>query len=307
MRTRLLLLILLAAALTGGAVWWWRGQAAPKLGEAAYAHTNAILAYGPRPPGSEGLKSVRSYLRAQLETAGWVTAGQPFERSTSVGTVGFENIRARFPGKGEGDLWQRPVQGLLCAHMDSKWFKDRVFLGADDAASACGAILTIAKVLATENPELAQRLELALFDGEEAFGPEITPFDGLYGSRFYSNEWRTVATKPAFGVLLDMIGHKNLNIALPSDTPEPLRAAVMAAAKKEGAASHFGMAPGPIIDDHTPLNLAGIPTVDIIGNFTASGWWHTSGDSLELISPESLDLSIRVTLRVLRDRLKAAK
>jgi hypothetical protein len=74
---------------------------------------------------------------------------------------------------------------------------------------------------------------------------------------------------------------------------------------------------GPIIDDHTPLNLAGIPTVDIIGRFTIGyepngrpipvPWWHTPGDSLDLISPESLDLSIRVTLRVLREQLQATE
>lgn len=311
MRNRLVLICLLAAALCGGAFFWWQDRSSQRLGEAARAHTEAILSHGPRPAGSAGLKAVRSYLRSQLEAAGWVVAAQAFERTTSNGQVAFENLRARFPG-GSGDLWQRPVQGVLAAHMDSKWFKDQVFLGADDAASACGAILVIGKVLATDEPALARQVELVFFDGEEAFGqgikevfgPGITPFDGLYGSRHYANEWRTAAAKPSFGLVLDMIGHKKLDIALPSDSPEPLCAAVLGAAKKEGAAAHFGMAPGPILDDHTPLNLAGIPTVDIIGNFSAGGWWHTSRDSLELISSESLDIAIRVTLRVLRGQLK---
>lgn len=303
MRNRLVLISLLAAALCGGAYFWWQARSSQRLGEAARAHTHAILSHGPRPAGSAGLAAVRSYLRGQLEAAGWVVAGQTFGRNTSNGQVAFENLRARFPG-GRGDLWQRPVQGVLAAHMDSKWFNDQVFVGADDAASACGAILVIGKVLATDEPALARQVELVFFDGEEAFGPGITPFDGLFGSRYYANEWRTSATKPSFGLLLDMVGHKKLDIALPSDSPEPLCAAVLGAAKKEGAAGHFGMARGPIIDDHTPLNLAGIPTVDIIGNFSASGWWHTSGDALELISSESLDTTIRVTLRVLRGQLK---
>ena len=306
MRNRLVLICLLAASLIGGGFWWWHRRASTQLGEAAYEHTKAILAQGPRPAGSAGLTAVRAYLRAQLKAAGWVPSGQPFERSTSNGQVAFENVRARFSAGGSTS-GTRPVRGILGAHMDSKWFKDQVFLGADDAASACGAILTIAKVLATEDPALAQDLELVFFDGEEAFGPSITPFDGLYGSRFYATEWRTAAVKPTFGMVLDMIGHQQLDVALPSDTPEFLRTAVMDAAKNVGAASHFGMAPGPIIDDHTPLNLAGVPTVDLIGNFTKAGWWHTSGDSLALISPASLDLSIRVTLRVLRAQLKADK
>jgi hypothetical protein len=101
-----------------------------------------------------------------------------------------------------------------------------------------------------------------------------------------------------------MIGHENLSIRLPSDTPAPLKDAVLAAARSEGAEQHFGMAPGPIIDDHVPLNFAGIPTVDIIGDFARSGWWHKPADNLKIISAESLDISIRVTLGVLDQHLK---
>jgi len=313
MRTRNILLLLLATAVVGGGILWWLGQRPPQRGAAAYQHTKAILEFGPRPPASEGLHAVRGYLKSHLESAGWVVQAQPFERSTSNGEVKFENLRARFPGGG-GDPWQRPVKGLLAAHMDSKLYKDKVFLGADDAASACGAILEIADILARESPALAGQMELVFFDGEEALGEGITPFDGLFGSRYYASEWRTKTDKPPFGLVLDMIGHQDLRIALPSDTPETLRDATLAAAKAESASANFTMAPGPIMDDHVPLNLAGIPTMDMIGNFSLGvgsdykpiyvPWWHTPGDSLELISPKSLDISIRVTLRVLRGQLQ---
>jgi hypothetical protein len=141
------------------------------------------------------------------------------------------------------------------------------------------------------------------FDGEEALEENITPQDGLYGSRHYANFWRARDDKPKWGILLDMIGHKDLSIRLPSDTPQDLKELVFAAAKEEGADAHFGMAATPIIDDHVPLNLAGIPTVDLIGDFTRRGWWHTVGDNLNIISPESLDISIRVTLRMIDMRL----
>jgi glutaminyl-peptide cyclotransferase len=303
MRVRILLAGMVAAAVVGGGVLWWNGRAEPRLGQAAFAQTAALLELGPRPPGSAGLEAVRGRLRAQLEAAGWVTAGQAFERSTALGKVRFENVRARFPA-GNTDPWQRPVKGLLCAHMDSKLCKNEQFLGADDAASACAAILEIARVLATTKPLQAQQMELVFFDGEEAFEANITPFDGLYGSRYYANEWRASATKPRFGIVLDMIGHKDLAIRLPSDTPASLCAAVLAAANQEGAGKFFGMAAGPIIDDHTPLNLAGIPTVDIIGDFSNRRWWHTPADSLQNVSPASLDVSIRVTLRLLDGLLR---
>lgn len=310
MRNRLILVSLsTAAVVAGGILWWQSGKGAPR-GAAAYAHTVAILDFGPRPAGSAELDAVRSYIATQLAALGWATQAQPFERSTAFGTVKFENLIARFPA----GPWERPVKAVLCAHVDSKLFKDRVFLGADDAASACGAVLEIAAILANEDPELARQVELVFFDGEEAFGPEgITPFDGLFGSRYYARQWQTQPYKPAFGILLDMIGHKNLKIDLPSDTPEALRDAVLAAAKAERASAHFGIAPGPFLDDHVPMNMVGIPTVDLIGKFALgyepsgkpiyAAWWHTTGDTLELISPESLDISVRVTLRFLREKL----
>jgi len=293
-----MLIIIALVALGGGTALWLREKAAPRLGEAAYRQTAAILSFGPRPAGSEALDSVRAHVRRELEAAGWVTTLMEFEGLTPIGTVRFANVRARYAGDG-GDPWDRQVDGLLCAHIDSKLYNDRHFLGADDAASACAAIIEIARVLALDRPRQAERLELVFFDGEEAFGENITPRDGLYGSRHYANQWRTRADKPRFGILLDMIGHKDLAIRLPSDSPPRLRDAVLAAAKQENAARHFGMAAGPIIDDHVPLNNVGIPTVDVIGDFTRRGWWHTPSDNLDIISPVSLDLSMRVTLRTL--------
>ena len=298
MRARMLLIGIVAAAVSGGGYWWWSGRHGSRHGQAALAQTEAILALGPRPAGSAVLEAVRGRLRSQLEAAGWVCVGQPFERSTTLGMVKFENLRARFAA-GDADPWRRPVKGLLCAHMDSKLFKHEVFLGADDAASACGAMLEIARVLAKASPQQAKQMELVFFDGEEAFEENITPRDGLYGSRHYASAWPAAATKPQFGVLLDMVGHRNLTIRLPSDTPEPLRVAVLAAARKEGASKSFDVAPGAITDDHGPLIRAGIPMVDILGDFPNLPWWHTPADNGRNLSADSLEISIRVTLRVL--------
>lgn len=303
MRLKSIVTPLLLLAVAGGATWWFSGLGKPDLGQAAYDQTAAILAKGPRPPGSEALAAVRAHVKTELEKAGWVVQSQPFERNTPEGNVKFENLRARFVA-GAGDPWAQPVQGLLCAHIDSKHYKDQHFLGADDAASACAAIVEIAKYLAKHKPVQAKAMELVFFDGEEAFGPNITPMDGLYGSRHYANEWRARNDKPRFGILLDMIGHEKLSIRLSADTPADLKERVFAAAKAEKVENHFGMAVGSIIDDHVPLNFAGIPTVDIIGDFSRDRWWHTPADNLKIISPVSLDISIRVTLRMLDDWLQ---
>ena len=299
MRPRLLLVVGLVLALGGGGFFWWKNTEGD-LGKAAYALTEQIVAKGPRPPQSEGLKAVRALVKAELEKSGWVTQGQAFERTTPDGNMKFENLRARFPA-GSGDPWQQPVKGLLCAHIDSKLFKDKHFVGADDAASACAAVVEIARVLAKED---AKNMELVFFDGEESIGESITPQDGLYGSRFYANQWRNRNDKPKFGILLDIIGHKNLSIKLSSDTPAHFKDLVMAAAKEENAERHFGIALGPITDDHVPINFAGIPMVDLIGDFSQGGWWHTPSDNMKIISADSLDISMRVTLRMLGQLLK---
>ncbi len=299
MKNRRLLGVLGTVALLA-ALWFGfaGGKTEGHLGEEAAALTGEILAFGPRPPGSPELDQVRNHLRKELENAGWKVTLQEFERGTPVGPVKFSNLRARMPLDGT-DTWTRPVDGLLCAHIDSKLFKDRIFLGADDAASACAAVVEIGKHLAANEPEQAARLELVLFDGEEAFAENMTILDGLYGSRYYANEIRTSENKPKFGILLDMIGHKNLSIRIPSDSPEELAELMFDIAKKRKVSGHFGTAPGPIMDDHLPLNLIGIPTLDIIGDFSSKSWWHTPGDSAAIISSESLGISIGVVLEML--------
>lgn len=298
---RFLLALLLAAAV---AAFWFLGKPdnTNQLGNDALTLTNEILKLGPRPPGSEALNQVRSNLTKELEAAGWTTELQEFERDTAIGKVKFANLRARFKST-DANPWQRNIDGLLCAHVDSKLYKDKIFLGADDAASACAALVIIAKKISNENPEQAAKLELVFFDGEEAFANNMTVLDGLYGSRHYANTWRTRDDKPKFGILLDMIGHKNLSIRIPSDSPKHLAELMFSVAEKQKVSSHFGTAPGSIMDDHVPLNLINIPTLDIIGDFSRSKWWHTPGDNADIITPESLSISIGVTLGMLDELL----
>ncbi len=272
------------------------------MGNSANALTSEILALGPRPPGSVALNQVRSLLSKELVANGWVVELQEFERDTSVGKIKFANLRARFQVKDQ-DPWQRKIDGLLCAHVDSKLFKDKVFHGADDAASACAALVVIAKHLAIHKPEQAAKLELVFFDGEEAFAENMTTLDGLYGSRHYANTWRTRNDKPKFGILLDMIGHKNLKIRIPTDSPKHLADLMFSIAEKQKVGSHYGIAAGTIMDDHVPLNLIGIPTLDIIGDFSRTRWWHTPGDNADIISADSLNISIGVTLGMLDELL----
>lgn len=272
-----------------------------------FAHTANILSFGPRPPGSQGAAEVRSYVTEVLTEAGWTVGSQSFSADTPIGPKKFTNLIARFPATAGADPWKARIDGLLCAHLDSKYYPNKRFLGADDAASACGLILTLATELAQE-PAKASRLELIFFDGEEAFTENMGPqpggiFDGIYGSTAYAKRWLNTREKPSFGILLDMVGHKDLSIKVPSDSPPRLVAIMQRAAEKAGHADRFGMARGQILDDHVPLNNVGIPTIDIIGDFQRSDWWHTPKDNLELISPESLAITHEVVTEMLNELL----
>lgn len=303
MKLKWLLSGLVLIALAAGLVVFFSSKGRSDLGREAYSLTAEIVEFGPRPPGSETLGKVLDHLKKELEGVGWAVVYQEFERGTPIGQVRFRNLRARFK-VGDADPWERKIEGLLGAHIDSKYDPDGVFVGADDAASACAGVVVLGQWLAREKPEMAARMELVLFDGEEAFARDMTLLDGLYGSRYYANEWRNRPDKPHFGIILDMVGHKDLRIRLPADTPVKLKDLVFESAKAEGAERFFGMAQGPILDDHVPLNLVGIPTVDIIGDFGRKKWWHTPADNMDIISEESLDISLRVTRRMLLELLK---
>ncbi len=267
---------------------------------AAYAHTRQIVSYGPRPPGSAALRNTRAYITEQLEQHGWTVTPQPFSQSVGIlgRRVNFINLVARFESTAESQ-----VDVILGAHIDSKLYPDRKFVGADDAASAAGLILELARQLSSK-PDKASRIELVFFDGEEAFGQNISPNDGLYGSKHYALQWRKSERKPSAGIILDMIGHKDLKIRYPSDTPAFLEDILLKAARKAGAEDRFTRGLNPIMDDHVPLNNAGIPTMDIIGDFSQFPWWHTESDNMRRISSESLGISLMVTSAILIDLLE---
>lgn len=273
-------------------------------GRVAYAHTQGILACGPRPPESEGLKRAQKYISRELAKHGWSTVSQSVQRETPLGKKTFVNLIARFQAESIGsleELQKIPTKGILGAHLDSKLIPEIPdFLGADDAASACALIIELAAQLGKNHPELAKELELVFFDGEEAFGENMTASDGLYGSRAYALTLYDRKPKPVFGIVLDMIGHKDLQIAVPADTDRRLYQTLLDAAKEEGYGKHFGLASGMIMDDHLYLNKAGVPTIDIIGaDFNHTHWWHQPGDNLDLISEESLTITYHVTMNML--------
>ena len=66
--------------------------------------------------------------------------------------------------------------------------------------------------------------------------------------------------------------------------------------------TEIGISPNYIIDDHIPLNVvAGIPTINLI-DFDYE-YWHTPADTLDKVSSESLEITGKVTLRLIEKYL----
>jgi hypothetical protein len=83
----------------------------------------------------------------------------------------------------------------------------------------------------------------------------------------------------------------------------PLKIRCSKSLRKTVQADHFGNANGEILDDHVPLNAVGIPTIDLIGDFMRSDWWHTPKDNLDLLSAESLAITREVVNGMLDELL----
>jgi glutaminyl-peptide cyclotransferase len=262
-------------------------------GEKALAHVQALVNFGPRPPASPPIAAARGYIMKHLEAYGWQVEQQPFTDETPRGKIAFVNLIATFRG-----AKKRP-EFLVCSHYDTKTFETISFVGANDGGSSTGALLELARVLGA-HPALAEKIELVFFDGEEAY-ESFTATDGLYGSRYFARRLAEKKEAAQFraGILWDMIGDRALTITLPPDSPTKLATGIFDSASALNARGHFTYLENDITDDHTPLNAAGIPVIDLI-DFDYPPW-HTAGDTMDKISAESLQTVGSVTLYYLSE------
>jgi len=261
-------------------------------GEKAFAHVQRLVDFGPRPAGSEAIEKSRQYIEDQLRRFGWQVKRQAFSDDTPRGKVEFVNLIAEFPG---GSSNAAP-SFLLCSHYDTKTFDAIKFVGANDGGSSTGLLLELARVIA-QHPNLAVKVELVFFDGEEAYD-HFSETDGLYGSRYFAKH---LAGHRQFrsGILFDMVGDRSLDVTLPADSPSEMARDIFAAAEALKLRNYFTYLDREMIDDHSPLNAIGIPTIDVI-DFDYP-WWHTKADTIDKISAQSLQIVGSVALYYLSE------
>ncbi len=274
--TQLLLLCIAAGAHAESKIW------EQFSGEKALLHVQHLVDLGPRPPGSDAIEKARSYIINQLTTSGWQTTEQPFTDQTPRGKVRFVNLITRFTRTKAATA----PMFLLCSHYDTKTFDTIRFVGANDGGSSTGLLLELARVLG-QHPNLAAKTELVFFDGEEAY-QNFSATDGLYGSRYFANQLSKSRATKEFrgGILFDMVGDRSLRTTLPLDSPVQIAHDIFASADALKLRDYFTYFDQNIVDDHTPLNHIGIPTIDVIDfDYPA---WHTAEDTIDKVSAQSL-------------------
>ena len=258
-------------------------------GEKAFAHVQRLVDFGPRPAGSKAIEKSRDYIEDQLRRSGWHVTRQAFTDDTPRGKIHFVNLIAQLSAQGKATS----PSFLLCSHYDTKMFDTIQFVGANDGGSSTGLLLELARVIG-RHAEVARKIELVFFDGEEAF-EQFSQKDGLYGSRYFARQLQSGgATQFRGGLLFDMIGDRSLGITLPSDSPAQIARDIFSAAEALKLRNYFSYFDRELLDDHAPLNAIGIPTLDII-DFDYPPW-HTAGDTLDKISAESLQIVGSVAL-----------
>ncbi len=213
---------------------------------------------------------------------------QPFEHRWSVDgrTYRMANVLA------EQNWKDAKVRVVVLAHWDSRPHADqdpdpanrhKPVLGANDGASGVAVVLELARVLKGRLKDVG--VLYLLTDGED-LGPGIDEM--LLGARHFSRN--LPSPRPDYGILLDMVGDKDLRIPMEryswSQAPR-LMSELYDFAARIGLARTFPKVLGEwIIDDHVPLNEAGLPTIDLI-DFTYAPW-HTVRDTPDQCSAESL-------------------
>ena len=261
----------------------------------AFAYLEKQCEFGPRVPGTTAHQETQVYLVTELEKYADEVALQPFEFRHQNRTVQMNNILAHF-GENLG------ANILLAAHWDTRPFADRdpnpanrntPILGANDGASGVAVLLEVARVLKSKPPPI--EVIIVLFDGED-YGRTVSTM--FLGSTHFAQNMG--GGKADFGILLDMVGDRTLELPMEGyswNAARDLTEAIWRRAE-ELSLPAFQRRLGPaIMDDHLPLIQAGIPTINII-DFDYP-YWHTVEDTPDKCSAESLEIVGRLVLDII--------
>lgn len=258
------------------------------------------VAAGPRVPGSAAHRAIGEWIETELRRTADSVEVQAFDHVTAHGdTLYLRNVIARFRP-------HDPNRVLYVAHWDTRPTADQdpdpakrgtPIPGADDGASGVALMLGVAAELKLQPPTVG--VDLVFVDGEDygSFDGE----DALIGSRYFARHL-TQGYRPLFAVVWDMVGDRDQQFAQEGyslDRAPEVVERVWRTAEELGLGRVFRPRRGLYLtDDHVPLLEAGIHAIDVIDFDYAA--WHTTADTPDKLSAESLANVGRVALALVR-------
>lgn len=269
-------------------------------GDRAMAYARRIVAFGPRISGSPAIASLRNFIAGELRGKAISLEERPFTAKTPAGDVPMVNLIARIPGNSGRRI-------LLTGHYDTKRIPGVNFVGANDAGASTALLLELATVLSKRQGASGRSDEIwiVFFDGEEAVGA-WSETDSLYGSRRLAEELEREGKLGSIRALinLDMIGDRDLNLALEYNSTTALRDLAVEVAAAQGHRDLFDRQMSAIEDDHIPFGRRGVPVLDLIDFSYGPGnaWWHSEGDTIDKLAPSSFRIVGDLVLGII-DRL----
>jgi glutaminyl-peptide cyclotransferase len=269
--------------------------------ERALRYVKEIVALGPRPLGSANHKKVEEYLASHLK--GDAVDEDAFTADTPEGKFPVRNFVAKFPGTKDGII-------VIASHYDTNYpLRNSSYVGANDGGSSSGLLLELANQLRGLHDKTREGYSVWLVwdDAEEAMKPETElafAEDSLYGIRHLAEKWQADGTlkKVKAFLLADMIGDADLNVDRDLDSTPWLESVVYEAATRVGFQSHFFAVTRQVTDDHTPFMQKGVACADLIDFEYGYNnvFWHTPQDTVDKLSPKSLEITGTVLLETVR-------
>lgn len=283
--------------------------------DSAYAFVERQVAFGPRVPNTKAHEAAGDYLVKTLEQYGFTVTEQKFTVTTYDGQkLNARNIIGSYQP-------QATKRIMLAAHWDSRPYSDQdstrktlPVLGANDGGSGVGILLEVARTLHENQNKPDLGVDIFFFDAEDwgtTAGPSSDKYAGFcLGSRHWADNKHIPGYSAYFGILLDMVGAKGatfLKEGLSTQYANEVVRTVWNTASQLGYSNYFIDQAGPTItDDHVPVNeVAKIPMIDIIHtrmndpSRTFFDDWHTTGDDMENIDPNTLKAVGQTLIQVL--------
>jgi glutaminyl-peptide cyclotransferase len=267
-------------------------------GNRAMQYVKELVKFGPRPLASPNHKKVEDYLDARLR--GDQVEDDVFTADTNVGKFPVHNIIAKFPGTKDGVI-------VVASHYDTNyWLKQTSYIGANDGASSSALLLELASQLRGKTLD-GYSVWLVWDDAEEAMKPDTEVdfmSDSLYGITHLAEKWQADGTlkKIKAFILADMIGDADLNIDRDTNSTPWLENVVYEAATRVGYQSHFFGRKNEVSDDHIPFVKRGVACADLIDFMYGYNnvFWHTPQDTVDKLSPKSIEIVGTVILETIR-------